>query len=308
MSDIVRIRQQNIDPIRYRMVLRTIWIAVIGNGILALIKGGAAWVTGSTAVLAAAVDSITDLGYTGFLAWGLWLSQQPADSDHPQGHGRIEPLVSTVISLMMGFAGFEVTRRAIISLFGTPAEFNWGLPAVVLVISGLAKIVMYYLVRRVGKEGSSPAIDAFARDNLSDVLSSTAALIGVIAATRIHPLADPIAALVVAVWIFRNVWEILSENLGYLTGKAPPSELVDRIQSVAFDVEGVLGVHRVIADYVGPQLRVLLHVDLAQDITFAAAHDISEAVQDAVEAIPEVDLAHVHLEPIHQQETDTASD
>jgi cation diffusion facilitator family transporter len=301
MAEIRHIRDQQLDPARFRLYKRAIWIAVLGNGLLATTKGIVAWLTGSTAVLATAVDSLTDLVYTVFMAWGLRSSQQPADQNHPQGHARIEPLVSTVIALMMGVAGVEVAKRAIDQLLGQPIRFEWDWPAAVLVGSGLVKIVMYALVRRLGKQAHSPAIQASARDNLADVFSSAAALIGVVAARWFHPLADPLAGLVVSAWIFRNALGILVENVGYLTGRSAGPELLELIRQAAQSVDGVLGVHQVIADYVGPQVRVDLHVEVDGALPFHAAHLISDAVQSAVKELDEVDQAFVHLEPVQSQ-------
>lgn len=292
------VRPSHIDPVRMRLYQRAIWIAVLGNGALALAKGAVAWLSGSTALLATAVDSTTDLVYTLFMAWGLWYSQQPADESHPQGHARIEPVVSAVIALMMGLAGLEVVRQAINGLQGEPAAFAWGLPAAVLLGSALVKVIMFLLVRRLGQKAHSPAIMASAKDNLADVISSGTALAGVVAASWIHPLADPLAALAVSIWIFRNAAGILVENLGYLTGRAAEPEQLERIYATARNVEGVQGVHRVIADYVGPQVRAELHVEVDGNITFHDAHRISNAVRDAVEDLDEVDLAFVHLEPL----------
>ncbi len=297
MAEFQRVRRQELDPERYRLYRRAIWIALAGNGLLAISKGTVAWLSGSTAVLATAVDSLTDLVYTILMAWGLRSSQQPADEDHPQGHARIEPLVSTVIALMMGVAGAEVANRAIGQLLGKPTQFEWGWPAVVLIGSGLIKVVMYFVVRGLGKQAHSPAIQASARDNLADVFSSAAALIGVVAARYVHPLADPLAGLVVSAWIFRNALGILVENVGYLTGRAPDSDLLQKIHDAASEVAGVQGVHQVIADYVGPQVRVDLHVDVDGALPFRVAHEISDAVREAVEGLDEVDQVFVHLEP-----------
>ena len=291
------VRNHKLDSSRYPLYLRAIKIAVIGNGLLVLLKGGAAWLSGSTAVLATAVDSLTDILYTIFLTWGLWLSQQPADESHPQGHARFEPLISVVIGSMMGVAGFEVIRRAVGQLFGEPAIFEWGLPVVVLISSGAIKVIMYHLVHRIAKSTKSPAIAASARDNLSDVFSSAAALVGVLASEWMHPLADPIAGIVVSLWIFRNVYSILVENVGYLTGKAADPALVNRIHQIASSVEGVVRVHQVVVDYLGPQLRVDMHVEVNGEIPFHAAHVISDAVQRMVETMDEVDQAYIHLEP-----------
>lgn len=292
------VRPSQIDPARLRLYRRAIWIAVLGNGALALAKGAAAWVSGSTSLLATAVDSATDLVYTLFMAWGLWYSQQPADESHPQGHARVEPIVSAVIALMMGLAGLEVVRRAIDRLLGEPATFAWGGPAAVLIGSALVKVIMYLLVRRLGQKAHSPAIMASAKDNLADVISAGTALAGVLAASWLHPLADPLAGLAVSVWIFRNAAIILVENLGYLTGRAADPELLEQIYAAARQVTGVAGVHRVIADYVGPQVRAELHVEVDGGISFGDAHRISNAVRDAVEALDDVDLAFIHLEPV----------
>jgi cation diffusion facilitator family transporter len=292
------IRPSQIDPNHLRLYQRAIWIAILGNVTLVLAKGAVAALSGSTALLATAVDSASDLVYTLFMAWGLSSSQKPADESHPQGHARIEPVVSTVIALMMGLAGLEVVRRSIDGLRGQPAAFGWGLPAAVLIGSALVKVIMYLAVRRLGQKARSPAIMASAADNLADVISAGTALVGVVAASWVHPLADPLAGLAVSVWIFRNAVKILTENLGYLTGRAAAPEVVERIYDVARQVEGVKGVHRVIADYVGPQVRAELHVEVDGDTAFHDAHRISNAVRDAVQALDEVDLAYVHLEPV----------
>jgi cation diffusion facilitator family transporter len=197
----------------------------------------------------------------------------------------------------MGLAGLEVVRRAMDSLLGEPATFAWSWPAVILIGSALVKLIMYLAVRRLGQKARSPAIMASAKDNLADVISAGTALVGVLIASWLYPLADPLAGLAVSVWIFRNAAGILVESLGYLTGRTAEPELLERIEAAAHHVEGVRGVHRVIADYVGPQVRAELHVDVDGEISFLGAHQISNAVREAVEALDEVDLAFVHLEP-----------
>jgi cation diffusion facilitator family transporter len=298
MRDVERVREPRHEPERHRLYQRAIWIAIVGNTLLAGAKVAAAVVSGSTAALATAVDSLTDLVYTAAMAWGLHLSRQPADPSHPHGHSRIEPLVSAAIGIAMGIAGAQVIRRAINQLMtGEPPIFNWGFPAAVLLGGALAKFVMYLLVRSLGDRARSPAIRAFARDNLTDVLSSTSAFVGVAVAHYVHPLADPIAGIVVSLWIFRNALGILVENVGYLTGRAPSEHLFNEIHDAACSVPGVVEVHRVVASYVGPDILVDLHVDVDGNLPLHRAHDISEQVRIAVEALDEVDQAFVHLEP-----------
>jgi cation diffusion facilitator family transporter len=277
-----RVRLETLDTDRQRLYRRAIWVTLAGNVLLAVAKGTVAWFSGSSAVLSDAANSLSDVLYSLLLAIGLYLAQQPADESHPQGHSRFEPLVSLLITIAMGVAGIAALREGILRFLSGAA---------------LVKVVMFLLVGRIGRLAQSPAIRACARDNLSDVLTSAAALVGVWGSDLIHPLLDPAAGVVVALWIFRAMWGILSENLGYLTGRGASPELTEQIVSTASTVPGVLNVHQVIADHVGPQLRVDMHIDVDGEMGLDRAHAIADQVQARVEALPTVDLAFVHVEP-----------
>jgi cation diffusion facilitator family transporter len=295
------VRDESLDPHRQRLYRRAILVALAGNVLLAVAKGTVAWLSGSSAVLSDAANSLSDVLYSLLMAIGLYLAQRPADESHPQGHGRFEPIVSLLIAGAMGLAGFAAAREAALRFSSGAQAVQAGWPTVVLVGSALVKVVMSVLVRRIGTLAQSPAILASARDNLSDVLTSGGALLGVWGSSLIHPLLDPVAGVLVALYIVRALWEILAENLGYLTGRGARPELTARIVSVASEVEGVLSVHQVIADHVGPQLRVDIHVDVDGRMGFVRAHAIADRVQARVEALPAVDLAFVHVEPSSAQ-------
>ncbi len=291
------VRPESPDHLRRRLYRQAILIALGGNALLAATKGAVAWFSGSSAVLSDAANSLSDTLYSLLMAGGLYLAHQPPDESHPQGHSRFEPLVSLLIVAMMLVAGVSVAREGIQRFFAGAPVIEPGWPLAALLGSAGLKVVMYVLVKRNAEEVHSPAIHASARDNLADVMSSTAALLGVLGARFIHPLLDPAAGVVVALWIFRTTWEILSENLGYLTGRGASSETTERIIEAATSVPEVLGVHQVIADHVGPQLRVDMHIDVDGEMSLQEAHAIADAVQARVEALNRVDLAFVHLEP-----------
>ncbi|MFW6115446.1 MAG: cation diffusion facilitator family transporter [Chloroflexota bacterium] len=290
-------RREARDELKQRLYRRAILIGVVGNVFLAVSKGGVAWMSGSSAVLSDAANSLSDTLYSLFMALGLSLARQPADRDHPQGHSRFEPLVSLLIAAVMGWAGYTAVREAIGRLRTGGAAVPPAWPIVVLLGGALLKVVMYRLVLDAGRRADSPAIRASARDNLADVLASTAALVGVIGSNFIHPLLDPIAGIVVALWILRAIWDIVRENLGYLTGRGASPEVTADIVTAASSVPGVRDVHQVIADHVGPELRVDMHIDVDGEITLREAHAIGEQVEARVEALPSVDLAFVHVEP-----------
>lgn len=292
-----RVRSEEPDAARRALYRRAIWIAIGGNLLLTALKGIVAWISGSSAVLSDAANSLSDTLYSTMMAAGLYLAQRPADETHPQGHSRFEPLVSLFIAGAMTAAAGTALWQSIQRFATGPREIQPGWPIAVLVGSMLVKVVMYVLVRRVGREAQSPAIWASARDNLADSLSSLAALIGVVGSRWIYPFFDPLAGTVVAMWILYTAWQILRENLGYLTGRAPPEGLTQQIAAIALQVSGVVDVHQVIAEYVGPQLRVDMHIDVDGSLPLDRAHAIADRVQEIVEALPEVDLAFVHVEP-----------
>ncbi|MEA3376330.1 MAG: cation diffusion facilitator family transporter [Chloroflexota bacterium] len=291
------VRPESHDEGRQRLYRRAILVTVAGNVLLAAAKGGVAWVSGSSAVLSDAANSLSDTLYSFFLALGLHVARQPADEGHPQGHRRFEPLVSLLIAAVMGVVAYFATREGIQRFLrgGTAIPLGW--PLAVLLGSALVKVVMYRLVLEAGQQAESPAILASARDNLADVLASAAALLGVLGSNFVHPLLDPLAGVVVALWILRAMWEIAHENLGYLTGRGASPEVTAEIVEAASSVPGVLNVHQVIADHVGPELRVDIHIDVDGGITLREAHAIGEQVEAQVEALPSVDLAFVHVEP-----------
>lgn len=298
-DDVTCVRQESSDRSRRSLYRRAILIAVGGNVLLTAGKAVVAWQSGSSAVLSDAANSLSDVFYSLLMAVGLYLAQQPADETHPQGHSRFEPLVSLLIAIAMGVAGFTAVREGVRRFRSGGAAVAPTWPTVVLLLGASGKVVMFKLVGDLAKQASSPALRASARDNLVDVLASLAAWLGVLGSNVLHPLLDPIAGLVVALWIFRTMWEILAENVGYLTGRGAPPEVVAEIVTSASAVPGVLNVHQVIADYVGPELRVDMHIDVNGDLTLREAHAIAERVGERVEGLSTVDLAFVHVEPAH---------
>lgn len=302
------VRDQPVDPRGRRLYRRAILVAVVGNALLAVAKGAAAWVSGSSAVLSDAANSLADTFYSLLMAIGLRLAQKPPDEGHPQGHSRFEPLVSLLIAVTLLGTGVAALRESALRFVPGAAAVEPGWPTAVLAGSAALKVIMYLVVRRMGRAAESPAIQASARDNLADVLSSVAALAGVWGSRFVHPLLDPGAGVLVALWILRTVWQIVCENLGYLTGRGASPELRREIAATAASVPGVIGVHQVIADHVGPRLRADIHIDVDGETTLRRAHQISDQVRARVEALSAVDLAFVHPEPVGAEGRSAAGD
>jgi len=297
-SYIQRVRTDVSDSKRNKLYIKAIIITIGGNLLLTVIKAILAWVSGSSAVFSDAANSLSDTLYSIIMGIGLYVSQRPADESHPQGHSQFEPLVSLFIAAAMASAGIAAVWQSIQNFIGEAEPTALGWTTFVMVIAVIVKYIMYYLVSRVGEKVYSPAIQASARDNLVDIITSTSALLGVWGSHFIHPYFDPLAGLFVALWIFKATWEIIWENIGYLIGRGADLELTNKIAQAAFSISDVADVHRIVAEYVGPQLRVDMHINVDGDITLNKAHQIGEDVRNAVEGMEEVDLVYVHIEPI----------
>jgi len=293
-----RVRTDVSDSENWKLYIKAIIFSIGGNLLLTVIKGILAWISGSSAVFSDAANSLSDTLYSIIMGIGLYFSQRPADETHPQGHKQFEPLVSLFIAAVMASAGIAAVWRSIQSFTGEtgPKALEW--TTFVMVVAIVVKYIMYYLVSRIGEKVYSPAIQASARDNLVDIISSSSALLGVWGSRLIHPYFDPLAGLFVALWIFKATWEIVWENVRYLTGRGADLELTEKIVESAFSVPDVSDVHRVVAEYVGPQLRVDMHINVDGAFSLDRAHEIGEDVKKVVEGLDEVDLVYVHIEPI----------
>jgi cation diffusion facilitator family transporter len=197
----------------------------------------------------------------------------------------------------MAFAGYEALRASFIRFQQGGLAIEPGLPTIVLLFSAAVKVGMYLFIRNTARKLTSPTLNTAARDNLSDVLTSSAAFVGAFGSKLIHPITDPIAGFLVAIWIFRAAFLAARENLNFLTGAGASEELRQRIIQEASSVPGVLRVHHLMTDYSGPRLIADLHVNVDGNTTLTESHRITDEIIARLEAMPEIDRAYVHLEP-----------
>ena len=292
------VRNYKPNPEQERNYRVALFITMGGNLALAVAKGVVAFISGSAALYADAANSVSDVVYSVFMVLGLWAALRPPDLSHPQGHSRYEPLVGLAVTASMALAGFEAARNAISRYTsGSLTPITLDLPVIILLASALVKVGMYYSIHRISRRILSPTLATTARDNLSDVLTSLAAFVGILGSNFIHPLADPVAGLLVALWIFRNAFIAGRENLGFLTGRGAGREEVDAFIAAAESVPGVIKVHHIMTDYVGPRLMVDLHINVDGNKTLNESHNISDTVIQVLESFPNVDRAYVHVEP-----------
>lgn len=290
------------DPVQSEENVRQMYIALavtlLGNLILATGKWLAAVQSGSSALHADALNSVSDVLYSVTLIIGLLISIKPADLSHPHGHERFEPVVGIIISLSMGWAGFTAIQESVSKIRGIPVSIEPGLPMIVLIISAAIKCLMFFIIRGIAIKISNRALNIAAKDNLMDTLTSAAAAVGVLLSAFIHPLADPIAGMLLGIWILRTAVMAFIENLNYLTGYGASRQTLDELKTEIEAVPGVIDVHQLYAEYVGTKLRLDVHIDLDDNMPLRQVHEIESEIEDKMALHGDIDHVFIHAEPV----------
>ena len=275
---------------------KPIWASILGNVLLALLKLAVGFIYSSIALISDGVHSLSDVVTSVIGYAGIRISSKPPDESHPFGHSRFEPLVAFLIGEALLIVAYEIGRDSVYRIIhGGLIEVN-SIMLGVTVLSILAKEAMFRYSIHVGRRLDSQILIADAYHHRSDALSSLAVLVGLSLQRLGFEYGDALAGLVVALFLVKVSLEIVLENVGYLTGKAPPFEVCDEIRNRAMSVPNVLGVHDLRAHYVGNRLHVELHIEVPPELSLKEAHDASEEVKRRIEELPEVERAFVHVD------------
>ena len=285
--------------------IRSAQVGLVVNATLAAVKLIAGIVGNTYALIADAIESMADILGSVIVWSGLHISAQPADEDHPFGHGKAEAIAGAVVAIMLVGAGIGISYEAVQAI-RTPHQVpaTWTLAVLLGVI-----VVKWGLSRRVHAIGSdigSAAVRADAWHHMSDAITSAAAFIGIsvaIIGSRIYgtpawSTADDWAALVAAAVIIVNGTLLLRPAMHDLMDRMPDIGIIERVRQAAQSVPGVLAVEKLYARKTGLFVRVTIHVQADGSMSLDEAHALGHRVQRAVmEKLPQVAAVLVHMEP-----------
>ncbi len=273
---------------------------MVANFCLACGKLVAGWTGHSHALVADGVESLADL-LSSVIVWrGLRIAAEPADRDHPYGHGKAEPMAAALVSLMLIFAAGWIAWTSVVEIMkphAAPAPYTLA----VLLLVVLVKEALFRWVWGQGKALDSSAVRSDAWHHRSDAITSLCAAIGITVALVGGPgyaVADDLAALVAALIIAWNGWRLWRSARDELMDAAPEETLVAEIRAVATAVAGVVGVEKCFARKMGPSQFVDIHIEVAPELTVRRAHEIAHEVKAALRRRrPEIVDVLVHVEP-----------
>lgn len=288
-----------------RRALRAAQVGLLVNAVLAAVKLVAGIVGNAYVLVADAVESTADIVASLVVLGGLSIAAQPADEDHPYGHGKAESLATAAVALMLLAAAAGIAVQAVHEIrtpHSPPAP--WTLLVLVGVV--LVKGALTLGVRRVGASTGSTVVRADASHHLSDAVTSAAAFIGIAVALVGERLAggsgwavaDDWAALVAAGVIAYNGIELLRPALNDLMDRMAGAEVVEPVRRAAVAVPGVLAIEKLTVRAAGPSYLVDIHVQADARLPLEEAHVLSGIVKSAIRAaVPRVAHVLVHMEP-----------
>lgn len=291
---------------RKREIYRVTFVGLVVNLVLSLLKLAAGVVGRSGAMVADAVHSFSDLATDIVVIAFARISAKPRDTDHDYGHGKYETLATIIISIALGVVGAGILVN---SIRGIRTVIDGGLlprpgavALVAAVVSILVKEILYRYTVRVGRRIDSPSVVANAWHHRSDALSSLGTLLGIGCAFFLGDkwrIADPIAALIVSVFIFKIAFDLIRTGLGELLEQSLPEEVEKEILGIVAANPRVREPHNLRTRRIGAAIAIEVHVRMDGKMTVEESHELTVDIEQRLrERFGERTMIAIHVEPV----------
>lgn len=288
-----------------KIIKKNTLMTMFVNGFLALMKMLAGIFGQSSVLISDAINSIGDIATNLVVYISAIFSRKEKDKDHPYGHEKIDSIISLFLGVAILVTAFEVGKAAITKLYdffvngiGIDTPKWYALGAALLTI--LIKEFLFRKTRRDAKKAHSGALMAQAWDHRSDTIASGGALIGITGAMVGAPYLDPIASILIALFIFRVGVKIVLSGIGQLTDKAADPVIEEAIRELAQKHPEVKRIDLIRTRMFGMKIYVDMEISLDFSLTLEKAHAIAESLHDDVEsAFPEILHCMIHVNPFY---------
>lgn len=269
-------------------------------------KLAAGLLTSSVAILADAINNLSDASTSVVTLVGFRLAGQDADAEHPFGHGRIEYITGLIVALAVLLMGFEVGRSSLGALFQPEPIQPTPLSLVILCAAIAVKLWMFFFHRGLGRALDSPAMEATAADSLSDAASTAVVLLSALAGPFLSFPIDALAGLVVSALILKTGWRAARDTLDPLLGRPMDPELAADIDKLALGHDKILGIHDLVYHDYGPGRAMMsFHAEVPADADFLEVHDIIDHIERELKARHQIETV-IHMDPVVRDERTAA--
>lgn len=296
----------NEAEIRKKKIYRVTFVGLAVNLALSGLKLAAGILGRSGAMVADAVHSFSDTATDVVVIAFAKISAKPRDDDHDYGHGKYETLATIFISLALVAVGAGILVNGIAAI---RVVIDGGLlprPGVVALVAAVVSLVvkemLYRYTIREGRKVSSPSMIANAWHHRSDALSSLGVLAGIGCAYFLGEkwrIADPIAALVVAVFIFKIAFDLIRTGLGELLERSLPEDVEHEILQIVTANPAVREPHNLRTRRIGATIAVEVHVRVDGAMSVSRSHELTVEIERRLRArFGEETMIAIHVEPV----------
>lgn len=284
-----------------KTAMRVSVVSIVANFILTIFKLLAGIIAHSGAMISDAIHSASDVFSTIVVIIGVKISGRESDKDHPYGHERMECVAAIVLATILAVTGLGIGYTAAGKIAGgdyTNLAIPGRLALAAAILSIMVKEGMYQYTKVNARRIDSGALMADAWHHRSDALSSVGALIGIAGSRLGFPIADPIASVVICLFIEKAAYEIFMDAVNKMVDKACEDEVEMEFMQCAKIQDGVLGVDLLHTRVFGNKIYVDIEIRVDGGKTLQEAHGIAERVHDAIEkSFPKIKHIMVHVNP-----------
>ena len=288
------------DPKQHeKIAVNVSTVTIIINLALAGFKFLAGFLAHSGAMVSDAVHSASDVLATFIVILGVKLAGRDADRDHPYGHERLECVAALILGVILAATGLGIGWSGIQKITGGEALLVPGtLALIAAIVSIVVKEAMFWYTWLAAKKIDSSALKAEAWHHRSDALSSVGSFAGILGARLGFPALDPVASVVICLFILKAAWDIMADALGKMTDHACPPAMVQEMADSILSQPGVLGLDTLNTRLFGDRVYVDVEIQADGDLPMKVTHATAQAVHDTLEqTFPQVKHCMVHVNP-----------
>ena len=294
------------STVREKEIYKVTLLGSIVNFLLLVFKFLAGFLGHSSAMIADAVHSLSDFVTDIIVFVFVCISGKPQDEGHDYGHGKFETLATAIIGVVLLFVGIGIflnSSRSIIDVCrGAELESPGILALVAAFVSIVLKEILYQYTVYKGKRLASKVVIANAWHHRSDAFSSIGTLVGIGGAIFLGPawrILDPIAALVVSLFIMKVSYDLVKPCIDELLEKSLPKEVEDRIIEIILSHPGAVSPHNLRTRHIGNSIAIEVHIRMNSSMTLKDAHDITKRIETSLKnEFGQGTHIGIHMEPM----------
>ncbi|HOO80191.1 MAG TPA: cation diffusion facilitator family transporter [Lachnospiraceae bacterium] len=280
-------------------------VSIVGNAVLSLFKAFAGIYAHSGAMVSDAVHSASDVFSSIIVIIGVRLSAKESDEEHPYGHERLECVAAIVLAVILLITGLFIGADALERIAGGnygELEAPGALALVAAIVSIAMKEAMFWYTRYYARKLDSGAVMADAWHHRSDALSSVGALIGIAGARLGHPILDPIASIIICLFIVKASYDIFKDAIGKMVDQSCDEETEKELRSCILEQEGVIRIDLLQTRMFGNKIYVDIEIGADGGMPLRDSHAIAERVHSVIEErFRKVKHIMVHVNPVEKE-------